>query len=120
MIRWGPWKYIAFGQTLKRFANYTPQLFNVEADPEELKDLAGTAQGKPIAAMLDAKLKGVVDYQAVDKLVKKNDAEIYKKWFLNKPGVDLRKKWEQSYTGFDDDDWKQAKEWWAELKTAVL
>ena len=40
MIRSGPWKYIAFGRyTYDK--TYRPQLFNVEADPEELTDLAG-------------------------------------------------------------------------------
>lgn len=40
MIRSGPWKYIAFGRyTYDR--TYKPQLFNVDADPQELHDLAG-------------------------------------------------------------------------------
>lgn len=40
MIRAGPWKYIAFGRYLYD-KTYTPQLFNVAADPDELTDLAG-------------------------------------------------------------------------------
>ena len=39
MLRWGRWKYLAFGK-YKYDNTYTPQLFDMEADPEELTDLA--------------------------------------------------------------------------------
>merc|ERR1719453_2764025 len=35
MVRWKQWKYIVFGTTLKAFSGYKPQLFDVDADPEE-------------------------------------------------------------------------------------
>ena len=118
MVRWGPWKYIAYGRTLKRFADYTPQLFHVASDPEELTDFADTAQGKIIAKMLDTKLRAVVDYPKVDKMVIKNDAEIYQRWFLDKIGESAtRAHWEQTYRGFDDDDWKKVTAWYKEVST---
>ena len=117
MVRWGPWKYIAFGRTLKRFADYTPQLFNVATDPEELTDVADTARGKAVAKVLDAKLRAVVDYPEVDKMVIKNDGAIYQRWYLDKLGENAtRKKWEGTYQGFDAADWDQVTAWYKEVQ----
>ena len=38
----------------------------VESDPEELKDVSGSAAGGAVAAAMDALLRSVVDYPAVD------------------------------------------------------
>ena len=55
MIRHGSYKYIAFGTDLAPFAHYAPLLFDVDADPDELHDLA--SQKPQVAADLDAKLR---------------------------------------------------------------
>lgn len=40
MVRSGPWKYFSYGHTYSLYKDYPPQLFNLEEDPEELKNLA--------------------------------------------------------------------------------
>lgn len=119
MVRWGQWKYIAFGTTLSAFAHYQPQLFNVASDPEELNDVATTAMGRPIVKILDEKLRSVVDYPSVDHEVKVNDAAIYKQWFIdiqtNTTGKTLRKKWEEVFQGFNDTDWAAVQSWQKEI-----
>lgn len=40
MVRWKQWKYITFGRNLPAFQAYKPQLFDVDADPDEMNDVA--------------------------------------------------------------------------------
>jgi len=117
MVRWGPWKYIAFGTTLSTFEHYLPQLFNVVSDPEELHDVAASAAGVPIAKILDHKLRSVVNYTAIDREVKVNDGAIYRQWFLGQKegGKTLRKQWEHAYNGFSDEDWTAVQSWQKEI-----
>lgn len=56
MLRAGQWKYIAY-------PGYEPQLFDLDADPGEIANLAGTRPD--MVAQLDAKLRSVCDYPAV-------------------------------------------------------
>merc|ERR1712070_934198 len=61
MLRQGQWKYIAYGQYGPSwFKAYDPQLFNLQSDPEELKDVS--KQNSNIVEQLDALLRTVVDY----------------------------------------------------------
>ena len=61
MWRQGPWKYI-------RYAGYAPQLFNLDADPEEIHNLA---QSHPhIVQDLDARLESLVDFNHADTQAK--------------------------------------------------
>jgi len=122
MLRKGNWKYVAFGTTLSAFAEYKPQLFDVENDPEELNDLLRSKRNDPqiidVAKELDAILRGVVDYPSVDAEVKRNDAKIYKRWYYDKVDGDtskLRKMWESVYSGFDNDDWEKVTAWQKEI-----
>lgn len=115
MIRKGPWKYIAFGNDPTGggpINGYDPQLFNVQDDPSELTDLA---QDEPrIAAALDKELRQVVDYDSVDAQAKANDKKLYMRYFNNTDAyslVQLRKKFEQTYSGFDDADWSKIQAW---------
>jgi len=71
MLRRGPWKYIAY-------AGYGPQLFNLERDPDELNNLAGVR--KDVVREMDAKLRKLVDYEAVDAKVKAYDRASFRKW----------------------------------------
>jgi len=116
MVRHGPWKLVLFGTNGKAFASgYTPQLFNVDQDPEELHDMA--ISQPDVVATLKAMLATEYDYQAVDLRVKRNDRAIYQKFFVdpaNGSAAKLRAKWEKSYRGFDDADWAKVQAWWAE------
>jgi arylsulfatase K len=71
MLRRGPWKYVAY-------VGYPPQLFNLEEDPEEIHDLAATRPD--LVAELDARLREVVDYEAVDTRVKAYDRRAFGAW----------------------------------------
>lgn len=118
MIRSGQWKYTAFG----RFSydkTYTPQLFDLSSDPEELQDLASLSQYKGIVSDLDEMLRGVVDYVAVDADARKNDVSLYKKFFVDKfPETELKQKLGQAYQGFDEADWRKVQHWVASQESA--
>lgn len=60
MLRWRNWKYIAY-------PGYAPQLFDLDADPIEARDLAGDAAHADTIAACDARLRQIVDYEAVNK-----------------------------------------------------
>merc|ERR1712046_57834 len=107
MLRWRQWKYIAFGTNLPAFESYKPQLFNVDADPDEQHDVAATETS--VAAALEAKLRSVYgDYNAIDKECKANDFMIYKTFFMDKFGnFMLKKKFRGAYTGFNHTDWEK-------------
>ncbi|WP_259956232.1 sulfatase-like hydrolase/transferase [Sulfitobacter mediterraneus] len=64
MLRQGDWKYI-------HYANMPPQLFNLQNDPEELRDLAGDAAFASVLDRFQKELEQRLDPVAVDKTVKK-------------------------------------------------
>ena len=55
-IRTDRWKLITFGHTFSWFDNYIPQLFDLDADPYELTNVA--AQNPDVVAQLLAQLEG--------------------------------------------------------------
>jgi arylsulfatase K len=56
MLRTGQWKYIAY-------PGFEPQLFDVDADPDEIVNLATNHQD--VVKQLDAKLRSICDYEKV-------------------------------------------------------
>ena len=113
MLRQGPWKYIAFGHGLPEIFNatsYSPQLFNVDEDPQELHDKSKLLPD--VVSELDRLLQMVVDYQSVDREAKANDQALYRSYFSEKFGEgELRQRFEQVYQGFDDADFEKVKRW---------
>ena len=69
MLRRGPWKYI-------HFANMQPQLYNLEADPEEMRDLASDPAFAPILADFRSELEARLDPEGVDAEIKAAQLEI--------------------------------------------
>ncbi|WP_421907526.1 sulfatase-like hydrolase/transferase [Mameliella sp.] len=63
MLRQGPWKYI-------HYANMPAQLFNLDDDPEEMDDLAGTAGAWQVQSRFEAVLRARLDPEAVDARIK--------------------------------------------------
>lgn len=59
MLRKGRWKY-------HHYIGFPPELFNLQDDPEELVDLAGSADHADVLAMMDAELRQICDPEAVD------------------------------------------------------
>jgi len=59
LVRKGRWKYI-------HHVGYAPELFDLQDDPGETRDLAGDAHHAPTLAMMEAELRKIVDPQAVN------------------------------------------------------
>ena len=73
MIRKGPFKYI-------HYVSYPPELYNLEADPEEMKNLSQKPEYSEIIDQLETVLKGIVDPEQVDALAKYDQAALVKKF----------------------------------------
>ena len=113
MVRSGPYKYIAFGRH-SYDPTYTPQLFNVAQDPEELNDVA--SEFPQIVEELDNQLIALIgeSYFTLDKRVVENDVGLYERFFVKKyDNATLRRQFETAYTGFDDVDMVKVNAWLA-------
>ncbi|PWS37532.1 sulfatase [Falsiroseomonas bella] len=71
MLRDGRWKYV-------RYVTYRPQLFDLAADPEELRDLAGDPAATMDETLLELKLRETLgeEVATLDAAVKARQAEI--------------------------------------------
>jgi len=69
MLRRGPWKYI-------HYAHYPAQLFHLESDPEELKDLAGDPTHRRVVGEFERELRSLLDPEATDARAKADQAAI--------------------------------------------
>lgn len=61
MVRWGKWKYV-------HYEGYRPQLFDLDADPLEIRDLATEGGHEQILAEGDRRLRAICDPKAVNDL----------------------------------------------------
>lgn len=68
MLRDRRYKYI-------HFASYPPMLFDLDADPEELNDLAGDPAHADVLADFEGRLRARLDPEAVDRRAKTRQAE---------------------------------------------
>ncbi len=71
MIRHGKWKYVYFVQYPDR-----PELFDLENDPEELRDLGADPKYAKAKKECHEKLRGILDPEEVDRRCKRRQAEI--------------------------------------------
>ncbi len=69
MIRHGNYKYV-------HYVAYRPQLFDLEADPEELRDLAADPAYSAVLAECRARLYRICDPAEVDARAKRRQAEL--------------------------------------------
>ncbi len=67
MLRTPRWKYM-------HYVNAAPQLYDLEADPEELRDLAGDPAHAGVLAEMEARLRAMLDPEAVDGAAKRAQA----------------------------------------------
>ncbi len=72
MIRRGRWKYI-------HYAGMTPQLYDLQEDPDERRDLGEDAAYAKICDELHAELRAICDPEAVDRKAKATQAAIIEK-----------------------------------------
>lgn len=71
MLRTGDWKYIAY-------VGQPPQLFNLKEDHEEVAN--SVEEAPAVVAEMDARLRRIVDYEAVDAKVKAYDRDSFSRW----------------------------------------
>lgn len=69
MIRRGRWKFCYY-------INMPPQLFDLEADPQELHDLGKSADHADVRASLEADLRAICDPEDVDRRAHRDQAAI--------------------------------------------
>jgi choline-sulfatase len=69
MLRRDHWKYV-------HYVGFPPQLFDLEADPEELHDLACDPACAEILAQFEGELRAMLDPEAVDARAKADQAAI--------------------------------------------
>merc|ERR1712194_562360 len=80
-------------------------------DPSELENVLHS--NNDTARELDGLLRGVVDYDAVDKEVKMEEKMLYDRYYYNVYGTfQLYKQWRDVYTGFHNDDRAKVQEWY--------
>ena len=71
MIRHDKWKYVYFVRYPEQ-----PQLFDLENDPEELKDLGGDPRYEKTRKECHERLRGILDPEEVDRRAKRRQAEL--------------------------------------------
>ena len=69
MIRKGPFKYVYY-------AGMPPQLFDLDADPEETDDLVGRPACEGVVSEMKKKLLEICDPEEVDARAKRRQAEL--------------------------------------------
>ena len=72
MLRKGRWKY-------HHYVGFRPELFDLEADPEELNDLAGDPAHAGVLARLHRELLAICDPDQVDRQAKADQAELIRR-----------------------------------------
>jgi choline-sulfatase len=68
-VRVGKWKYV-------HYAKYGPQLFNLETDPDETRDLADDPAHAKVLEQCRSALYAICDPQDVDRRARKRQAEL--------------------------------------------
>lgn len=71
MIRHGKWKYVYFVHYPDR-----PQLFDLAADPEELRDRGADPSFEKVRKACDERLRALLDPEEVDRRAKRRQAEL--------------------------------------------
>jgi len=71
MIRHGKWKYVYFVRYPDR-----PELFDLEADPEELRDLAADKKFSDVRKACHERLLNILNPEEVDRRAKRRQAEL--------------------------------------------
>ncbi|MGD2174628.1 MAG: sulfatase-like hydrolase/transferase [Candidatus Brocadiaceae bacterium] len=103
MLRLGGWKYVAH-------PGFAPQLFDLEEDPWEVRDLA---ESRPeVVANMDSALRDIVDYEGVDARVKEYDRQSFRHWRQGQIDAGTyRRTMARIFSGWDGVDAAEADPW---------
>lgn len=111
MLRHGPWKYVAY-------VGYDPQLFNLGDDPDEIHNLAATRPD--VVRAMDARLRKIVDIEAVDARVKAYDRRSFAAWRDEHRAVgDYEVLMARVFSGWDNLREDQIEPWTAEDEARI-
>ena len=117
MLRKDRWKYVVY-------AGYSPQLFDMEADPRELRDLSGDQPA--VVAQLDADLRAIVDCDQTHRDWQAYCKEAFRQWrrqakrglyvdnsysLRGNPSSDYWAIMDNAFTGYDQDDEETVEKW---------
>lgn len=111
MLRSENYKYIAY-------PDYEPLLFNLENDPDEIKNLA--PQKTELAKQMDEKLRNMIDYPQVEKQVRDYDKSSFAEWRTRqiKDGT-YNDNMSQLISGWDDIEPSDIKPWDDQMENMV-
>jgi len=111
MLRRGDWKYIVY-------VGFPAQLFDLDEDPWEVRDLAGSRPD--VVAAMDAALREVVDYEAVDARVKAYDRRSFGAWREeHRAAGDYERLMARIHSGWDDLPDEKVRPWTAEDEAQI-
>ncbi len=82
MLRKGRWK-------LNYYVGFDPELFDMQADPEELTDLAGNPDYSDVLAEMEIELRKRLDPEAIDALAFADQAEMIERYGGREAAVKL-------------------------------
>ena len=98
MLRQGRWKYVAY-------AGCESQLFDLENDPDEVSNLVSTSP--ELSSDMDRRLRGIVDYEAIDARAKAYDRESYRQWRQDIEDEEYRRLMKENFPLWRDEDLKK-------------
>ncbi len=73
MLRKGRFKYI-------HYAGYAPELYDLEADPEELHDLSARASSRGVLSRFESELRAMLEPEAIDRRAKQDQQAMIEKF----------------------------------------
>ncbi|MBQ7064918.1 MAG: sulfatase-like hydrolase/transferase [Firmicutes bacterium] len=112
MLRQDQYKYIAY-------PGYEPQLFDLEADPWEIHNLA--AERPDLVQQLDERLRRITDYEAHDHIVKEYDRDSFRLWRdCHKEMGDYESLMARIFCGADDEEPEVIPPWTEEDEAMVV
>jgi arylsulfatase K len=109
MVRHQQWKLILYGNEPAGIFEYKPQLFDVDADPSEVHNVA--AAHPAVVTKLEALLLTRIDYKAVAADVDEEGRGAVRRWMKHFNSSDLQLLLSGAYDGFDDGDWAKLNRW---------